>query len=371
MKILHINSYFISSNFYKNLYDRQNEDNLDISVYVPIYKSDLDFTLKFGEYTTITRNYGKYDRFFFKVKHKKIFNDVSKKYLINEYNIVHAHSLFSNGYVALMLKRSFNKPYVVAIRNTDVNIFFKYMIHLKKIGIEIVKEAEKVIFLSEAYRNLVLDRYVPQNNRQEVLNKSVIIPNGVDGFWLNNKGTSKGLINENEIRLLYVGVVDKNKNLLTTINAIKLLLQKGYKVRFTVVGKIMDYGIFKRIICHNYVCYHEPIPKEELLHIYRNNDIFVMPSKTETFGLVYPEAMSQGLPVIYTKGQGFDEQFDEGIIGYHVNSSSSHEITYRIIDIIERYNEISENCIKLCSKFNWDLINREYNDIYREIYIDE
>ena len=38
--------------------------------------------------------------------------------------------------------------------------------------------------------------------------------------------------------------------------------------------------------------------------IYRENDIYVMPSIIETFGLVYAEAMSQGLPVIYTRGQG-------------------------------------------------------------------
>ena len=29
-----------------------------------------------------------------------------------------------------------------------------------------------------------------------------------------------------------------------------------------------------------------------------------MPSKHETFGLVYAEAMTQGLPVIYTKNEG-------------------------------------------------------------------
>jgi len=44
-----------------------------------------------------------------------------------------------------------------------------------------------------------------------------------------------------------------------------------------------------------------------------------MPSITETFGLVYAEALSQGLPVLYTRGQGFDRQFEEGEVGYAVD----------------------------------------------------
>ena len=39
--------------------------------------------------------------------------------------------------------------------------------------------------------------------------------------------------------------------------------------------------------------------KNKLLEHYRSCDIFIMPSKTETFGLVYVEAMSQGLPCLY------------------------------------------------------------------------
>ena len=91
-----------------------------------------------------------------------------------------------------------------------------------------------------------------------------------------------------------------------------------------------------------------------------------MPSIHETFGLVYAEAMSQGLPVIYTKGQGFDEQFDEGIVGYHVDCYNAKEIAYRILDVLNHYNQLSKNCVKLCDKFHWNLITPEYINIYKE-----
>ena len=77
-----------------------------------------------------------------------------------------------------------------------------------------------------------------------------------------------------------------------------------------------------------------------------------MPSKTETFGLVYAEAMSQGLPVIYTRGQGFDGQFEEGEVGYSVDCKDKKEISMKIIDIINNYDVISRNAINLVDRYN-------------------
>ncbi|KUO49310.1 MAG: hypothetical protein APF76_16030 [Desulfitibacter sp. BRH_c19] len=92
----------------------------------------------------------------FHLKHIKIFKDAVRQYRINDYSVVHAHSLFSNGYIALNLKRKFGKPYIVAVRNTDVNIFFKYMIHLRRLGVQILENADRIIFLSKAYRDKVM-----------------------------------------------------------------------------------------------------------------------------------------------------------------------------------------------------------------------
>ena len=366
MKILHINSYYCGNSFYKNLFDRQKESGLNLDVYVPVHTAMDVSSVKLGAYTTITVNHGKFDRLFFHIKHKKIYTDIVKKYAMNEFNIVHAHSLFSNGYIALKLKKDFDIPYVVAVRNTDANTFFKYMIHLRKLGLEILKEAEKVIFLSKSYRDLVIEKYVPVKLKKEIFDKTEIISNGIDYFWFQNKGTPKASPKHDNLRLVYTGAINKNKNLIATVKAIELLQQKGYYARFTVVGRIADKSIYQQITALKYVKYIEPKPKEELIEIYRANDIFVMPSIHETFGLVYAEAMSQGLPVIYTKGQGFDEQFDEGIVGYHVDCYNAKEIAYRILDVLNHYQQLSKNCVKLCDKFHWNLITLEYINIYKK-----
>lgn len=365
MKILHINSYFSVSKFYKNLYDKQVNSGLNIDVFVPVSSTFKDFEAEFDTYTTLSSNHTKYDRLFFHLKHHKIYKDIVRKYDIATYSVIHAHSLFSNGYVAMRLKKQFGIPYIVAVRNTDVNIFFKKMIHLRKMGLEILKNSEYIVFLSKSYRDEVIQKYVPENSRELIFNKSSIIPNGIDEFWLKNRGSIRSLPNKTDLNLIYVGVVNKNKNIITTVKAIEVLKLKGINAKLTVVGEIKDQAIYNQIKKHDFVKYLEPKPKEELLNIFRQNDIFVMPSIHESFGLVYAEAMSQGLPVIYTRGQGFDGQFEEGEVGYSVEASDSKEIAEKILEVIDNYGEISTMSSELCKIFNWNIIAENYNMLYK------
>ena len=76
---------------------------------------------------------------------------------------------------------------MVAVRNTDVNDFFRLMPHLRKRGINIMLNAQKVFFLSEAYKNQVFDKYVPNKYKEEIKKKTEVIPNGIDKFWFQNK----------------------------------------------------------------------------------------------------------------------------------------------------------------------------------------
>ena len=366
MKILHINSYYSSSPFYKHLFDYQIKKNLDIDVYVPVSNKFEDTNREYGEYTKLIKNHRSIDRYFFHIKHGKILRDVKNQYSVDSYNVIHAHSLFSNGFIAYKLFKEYGVPYIVAVRDTDLNIFFGKMIHLRSLGIRIMHNAKKIIFLSSNYRNKTIKKYVPIDLQKEMIKKSLVIPKGIDPFWLNNKIKGKKKLNENTINILYAGRISKRKNIYTTVKACQILQSRGYKVKFTIVGKIEDQKEFDKINGYEFINYSNMQSKESLINFYRANDIFVMPSITETFGLVYAEAMSQGLPVIYTKGQGFDGQFDEGVVGYHVNCFDASNIADKVLEIIDNYETISQNCKDLVDKFNWEDISNLYIKIYQE-----
>ncbi|WP_261384314.1 glycosyltransferase family 4 protein [Planococcus sp. CPCC 101016] len=365
--MLHVNSYFNGSLFYKNLYEKQIQKKMDIEVFVPIAKNDKENISNHGKYITVSPNFKKIDRFFYHIKHYKIHKNLQKKYDVENFSLIHAHSLFSNGYIAMKMKKKYSLPYIVAVRNTDVNIFFKKVIYLRKTGVSILLHAQKIIFLSEAYREVVIEKYIPELKKEEVRKKSVVIPNGIDDFWINNLGSNRSLEKNFNLKLLYVGEINENKNITSTLQAIELLKQKGFSIEFTIVGKITDENIYKKITEKSYVNYITPLKKEELLHVYRSHDIFIMPSLKETFGLVYAEAMSQGLPIIYTEEQGFDRQFENGFIGYSVNPLDSKNIAEKVLEIIDKYNYLSINCVSSIDKFNWSNIEGTYNEIYTSV----
>ena len=365
MNILHINSYYSYSKFYKNLYDMQVKNGLNIDVFVPVSSSFKNVKENLGGYTKLSVNHTEFDRIFFHLKHKKIYKDIISKYDISKFSVIHAHSLFSNGYIAMKLKIKYGIPYFVAVRNTDINVFFKKMIHLRRLGINILDNADRIIFLSKSYRDILIDKYIPEKMKSSLLSKSLIIPNGVDDFWLSNKGEIKKLLTQKKLKLLYVGVVNKNKNIITMVKVVKYFSKLGIEAKLTFVGSIEDKYVYNQIKDFKFVEYIKSKPKEELLKIFREHDIFVMPSIHETFGLVYVEAMSQGLPLIYTKGQGFDGQFEDGEVGFAVECLNPDDIINKIEKIIENYYLISENCVEKCDIFSWPRINDLYEMIYK------
>ncbi len=366
MNILHICSYYLGTKLYQNYIDILERKGVNNKAYVPV-THDAQASFELNSYVDVSHCLSKYDRVLFHYKHNTILRDFYSKYNPNDFDFIHAHSLFSNGYLAWRIYEKYNVPYIVAVRNTDMNTFFKYMRHLRGMGIEILNNTHKIVFLSEAYKDELLQKYLPKELHNRILDKSIIIPNGIDEFWLNNKNGARSLESKKQINLVTAGTIEKNKNQLTTVRACKELISMGYNVNYTIVGRIVDKTIYDKLIGEQFVNYIPHQPKEELLKIFRANDIFIMPSINETFGLVYAEAMSQGLPIIYTRGQGFDRQFEDGEVGFSAKCFDVDEIVEKMLHIARNYNDLSANCIRLVNKFDWETIADKYIKIYSEL----
>lgn len=374
MKVLHINCNYIGTTLHQLMIEELQEKGIENEVFVPTYDKKIA-TITPNNNVYVSECFKKWDRLAFDYKQKKIIKEIEKHYDVASFDLIHAYTLFTDGNAARVLSEKYGVPFVVAVRNTDVNTFFKKVLYLRNRGIKTMHKAQKVFFLSAAYRNEVFKRYVSKKCYEELYEKSEIVPNGIDAFWFEHLFKERdnkkieNQINHKIIRLVYAGGIDKNKNITATCKAIDSLKKDGWKVEFTVVGKIKDQAIFEAI--KDKVTYLAARPKEQLIDVYREADIFVMPSLTESFGLVYVEAMTQGLPVIYSRGQGFDGQFPEGVVGKSVDAKNTLEIEQAIKYICNNYSQISENAMKQCMSFRWDEIcdfyKNEYDDIIRKI----
>lgn len=309
----------------------------------------------------VNRSFSLWERFLFFPKQRYLMRDIESVVSFPDVQLIHAHTLFSSGYLAFRLHQKYGIPYIIAVRNTDVNVFFRHMPHLRSLGRRIAANAQKIIFISPTYQKQVLGKYLPS----KLADKSIVIPNGIDPLFLSNSSLHTP---SDEIRLIYVGRMEKDKNVHTIIKVVDALNKQGMKTKLCLVGSITDPSYKTLIDTHqNDIEWYDQCPKEQVLAHLRKNDIFIMPSYHETFGLVYAEAMSQGLPVIYTKGQGFDGFFEDGKVGYAVPAEDVEYITRRIMDIHRNYDQIAHRCTAEAAQFNWKNIAEKYKQLYLSI----
>lgn len=369
---LHICSDYIWNNLYYELISRLQKDKINNIVYVPICtnRKYVDKN-KNEDYKVIKSSiYNEIDRYFFYRKERKILEDIHKIINFENIKIIHAHTLFSAGYIAYKIKEKYNIDYVVSVRNTDVNTFFKYRKNLKKVGINILKNASKIIFISENHKKILFKKYIPKKIKEQLLEKSVVLYNGIDKFWLQNENKHHREIKEKSINLLQIGRLDKNKNFETTIKVYRKLKKEGFSIKLNIVGQGKNEAKLKKMAKNDSnIIFHGQISKEKLIDLYRGSDIFILPSKYETFGLVYAEALTQSIPIIYTRGQGFDGIFKEGEVGYSVKYNSINEIIENIKKISCNYESITKRAYNCAKIFDWDVIEKEYKKIYDDLQI--
>lgn len=368
LKALHICPGYFQSALYSRLLKALSSMGIQNEVFALDFESNLPHIKKTGNIKVLNGSFSLIDRLLFFGKQRKFYDAITKEFPVSEFDIIHSHTLFSSGFSAYLIKKASGVNYLVTVRNVDVRIFFRRMIHLRKLGRKIMENSGFVVFLSPVYRDHVINRYINEKNRKQILEKSVVIPNGIDDYFLRNRYISDRDKIGKHIRIIYVGAINANKNIKTTIKACRVLIERGYSVTYKIVGEILDNSYFRKVTrdC-GFIKYHARCPKEQVLLHLRSADIFVMPSITESFGLAYAEAMSQGLPVIYTRGQGFDGQFEEGQAGYSVDCLNHIEIAEKILLLCNNYREFSVRCTNLVDKFNWQEIAVIYQNLYNNL----
>ena len=363
MKLIQICSYYINDKLYENFFLELNKINVFSKAYVFANLNRKKENINLNG-AVVSYCFNSFDRGIFYLKHKKVYKDFLRLINVKDYDCIHAHSLFSNGYIAYKAKKKYHIPYVVTIRYPDILTFFKWLIYLRPIGNKILLNANGIIFLSESSKKS-LNQYLNENVKNNIQNKSFIIPNGIDEFWIKNTiDYPKKFDKNNTLKLIYAGKINSNKNPESLIKISQKLIQQGINVELKIIGQIQKkkyHILFKK---YDFIKYYPFCTKEELLKYYRNSDIFIMLSKKETFGLVYAEAMTQGLPVIYTKGQGFDGQFDDGEIGYSCEYNNIDKAVDLIKNILEDYSSISARCIQNSLKYSWYRIAADVKKVY-------
>lgn len=376
IRILHLANDYAGSAVYKHLIAELDKLGITQTVYCPIRHASLmdknkitfnspDSRIIYSPILNTTT-----DRLFYPLKIKKLLRDIEQQIDLSKIDFIHAHTWYSDGGVAYLLSKKYDIPYIVAVRNTDMNLFQKWMFFLRPFGSRILSRAKNIILIAAAYKSRLLSQRSLRGSRRELEEKIRTIPNGVDDYWLEHAVVKRKPRTGDTFNLLFIGKFNAGKNILALQEAVKLLTKEyGGKIKLHIVGG--GGNKTKEVIANvkNYpdlFQYHGKIfDKERLLSIFSRCDVFAMPSKHETFGLVYVEAMLQGLPIMYRKNEGIDGFYDDKI-GEAVTDGDAEEIKEKIKLLFDRYESYQINIPLIAKNHNWEWISLRYKNIYFE-----
>tara|TARA_B100001248_G_scaffold89409_1_gene65965 strand:+ start:17281 stop:18441 length:1161 start_codon:yes stop_codon:yes gene_type:complete len=232
------------------------------------------------------------------------------------------------------------------------------------------RRALAVIFLTK-YASCVIQKFSGK------LNNITYIPHGVDEDFKNINYNKEELNLKENISFTYTSPIEKYKNHKILFRAIKILNDKGFEITLNLIGAIdLNYQsellniIKKNKLETNSIKFHGHLNKKDLIKIYEKTDIFLFPSKCETFGISLLEAMSFGLPIACSNKSSLPETLRDGGIYFDPDDQVSvansiekliHDSELRNV-IKSKARELAKNYTwKKCSYQTFNFICKEYN----------
>ena len=362
--ILHICCNLAGSTVFPQMFEALKDEGLEQIVFVPEKRrKDLGKNEPQGVETHSALTVKRSDALFFSRKAKRSVPVIENGVAMSRVKLIHAHTLFTDGSIALALHEKYNIPYIVTLRYSDIEAIWKYEPHLHGLARRILRAAKRVVFLSSTARDKVLKGWLSSRERAQISPKTAVIPNGIAPQWLD--GTAREAC-ESPLRVGFAGKMTKRKRPLDALAAVRQACEDGMPCVLRAVGegKLMNDLIAGLHEGDSYLGVARDM--EAMKRFYAGVDVLLVPSSAETFGMVYLEAMSQGVPVLYTRGQGFDGQFEEGEVGFSVVCGKVKQQAQMLGEITADYALRSARCIDRAKDYAWPVVAKKWLEIYQE-----
>jgi glycosyltransferase involved in cell wall biosynthesis len=164
--------------------------------------------------------------------------------------------------------------------------------------------------------------------------------------------------------LLYVGRLSAEKE----IERLKPILEALPGVRLALVGDGPHRESLRRHFSGLPVFMAGFMHGDELASAFASSDLLVMPSRTETLGLVILEAMASGLPVVAARAGGIPELIEDGVNGYLFDrESAAAEIIGQLLRSAEEAELMRRNARAYSLEHNWREATCRLLDHYQRV----
>lgn len=221
--------------------------------------------------------------------------------------------------------------------------------------------------IQKAYTLIAVSKFTAQLAKQdlEISRPIQVIFNGVDVNHFNPTYSPKP--DRKELRVFFSGNLIRRKGA-HWLPSISRRLDKNIRIFYTQGLRVQ-----RNLIPNSKLKPVGRVSFEDMPNLYRQMDIFLMPTVREGFSLAVLEAMACGLPVVASNCSSLPEQIDDGKGGFLCPVGDVDAFSEKInllADSPKMRREMGEyNRAKVEKMFTLDRMAREYQELFDEILV--
>ncbi|MHA1150024.1 MAG: glycosyltransferase family 4 protein [Promethearchaeota archaeon] len=293
-----------------------------------------------------------------------------------QYDLIHTTFYpYFNNLIALYLSRLLEIPVVITPffhfsnpRYNNLNLM------------EILKEFDSIIACTNSEKIFLTNKLSIKET------KISVIPMGVDYNKFNTpslysfKKKYFKIKEQNYKMILFCGYKNYEKGAISILKAIPKILKKIKNIYFVFIGpptqafnrelskvQKVDNAKIINLTPDNLTGYFD----RKKIAAFQETDIFIMPSRSDAFGIAFLEAWAAGKPVIGANIGATPEVISSGKDGILVEFDNPEDLAFQIIKLIKksklrkRLGRTGQN--KVFNHFTWDKITEKTHNLYKQI----
>lgn len=227
-------------------------------------------------------------------------------------------------------------PEMVLKFTKDSNSFKKYF-----------GSADKFLVLSKSFKNDLINWGIKKPIH--------LTTTKVNDLLLEQFNIEKKVWNNN---ILFLGRIETEKGIFTTLKAYNLVKQQFPKVKLVVVGNGSKLSEAKKFVQNNGlsdVSFLGNIEGCQLISAFSNARIYILPSENEGMPTSVLEAMAFGIPIISRPVGGLVDFFENEKMGYLIESFEPKDYAKKVLELLQN----TENC-RAIGKYNYQYANDNF-----------
>nr|WP_302578901.1 glycosyltransferase family 4 protein [Methanobrevibacter arboriphilus] len=279
-----------------------------------------------------------------------LFGTINLIRIVRKYNIdiIHGHYLYPAGLIAVLGGIFTKKKVYVTSHGSDMFCLYPQHKFMRPIIRFVLKRADVVLAVSESLKEEILKTNIPNIEKKVRLNWNTV---DINEFKIANNDSdhhSKNNSNynfKNELNIpkdkpiiLFVGNIIKRKNVATIIDA-KKQLKSGCVLVVVGDGPLLN-SLKEKVKVENVEDVIFTGARNDIANVIQSSNLLILPSYSESFGLVLIEALACGKPVIGSNVGGIKEIITDDV-GLLVEPTDSKGLA-NSIDLILSDKELRE-----------------------------